>query len=73
MSVKVGNVMRGLLVFVSNTQEPGKTVEGRKIEQNLMSFHTHYIYTLLVIIMTEVVGEWGLCWSRSCYCVIINT
>ena len=41
--------MRGLLVFVSNTQEHGKTVEGRKIEQNLMSFHTDYIYTLLVI------------------------
>ena len=38
MSVKVGNVMRGLLVFVSNTQEHGKTVEGRKIEQNLMRF-----------------------------------
>ena len=43
MSVKVGNVMRGLLVFVSNTQEHGKTVEGRKIEQNLMRFsYTHY-------------------------------
>ena len=44
MSVKVGNVMRGLLVFVSNTQEHGKTVEGRKIEQNLMRF-SYTLYT----------------------------
>ena len=52
MSVKVGNVMRGLLVFVSNTQEHGKTVEGRKIEQNLMRFS----YTLGVIMTSG--GEW---------------
>ena len=33
-----------LLVFVSNTQEHGKTVEGREIEQNLMRF-SYTLYT----------------------------
>ena len=47
-------------MFVSNTQEYGKTVQGREIEQNLMSFFIqNTLYTLLVIIMTGVVGEWG--------------
>ena len=34
----VGNVLAVPAEFVSNTQEYGKTVEGRKLEQNLMRF-----------------------------------